>query len=303
MGSSIVQLNLSHMQKSKIITFSGDLGNGRQYMIKGPVSLLETDILILEGTYGDRTQSKEDPLNLLAKCVNKVVQTGGVLVIPSFSVGRTQEILFLLRKLEDQGRVPSIPVFLDSPMATKATEIYLKHRDELKLDFENGDLVEPLCAHDYKAVRSTDESMMLCMREGPMVVVSAAGMLTGGRVLHHLKKRLPDARNIILFTGWQAEQTKGRLLQQGFPKIRIHHEEIDVEAEIASVDSLSAHADNADLVNWVRQITRPPQKVYLNHGELGALRALQYRLVHELQLDVEIPDHESTFPLFNTNGD
>jgi metallo-beta-lactamase family protein len=218
LGSTIVQLNLQYDHKSLIVTFSGDLGNGRQNVIKDPEPILETDYLIMEGTYGDRVQPRVDPSEILQKLMKKVFSSKGVLVIPSFAVGRTQEILYLLRKLELEDKVPAVPVYLDSPMATEATEIYLRHRDELKLEIEKDGVVEPLCSSDFTVTRSADDSMLLCMKDGPFVVLSAAGMLTGGRILHHLKARLPHPENVVLFVGWQAEETKGAVAEAGFAK-------------------------------------------------------------------------------------
>lgn len=297
LGSTFVQISNKDDYNKKIITFSGDLGNGRQHVIKSPVALTETDYLVMEGTYGDRLQSKTDPLEPLAEYINHVAQNNSVLVIPSFAIGRTQEILYLLRKLESENKTPEIPVFLDSPMAIEATDTYLKHSDELKLSMIDGQLSEPICTHGYTSVRSVEDSKQLCQRSGPMVVISAAGMLSGGRILHHLKARLPDPNNIVLFVGWQAAETKGRLLLQGLPKIRIHHEEVAVKAQIAVIDSLSAHADSDDILQWMQNFKVPPKQVFLNHGEESALNALKYRLQHELKIQAIIPDHEQEFEL------
>jgi metallo-beta-lactamase family protein len=297
LGSAFVQLSVQHDYRRQIVTFSGDIGNGRQNVIKGPVSIAETDYLIMEGTYGDRVQPRVSPEAILQECIQQIASTGGVLIIPSFAVGRTQEILYLLRKLEMEDRIPEVPVYLDSPMATEATDIYLRHRDELKLQTNEGQFVEPIVPGSYHKVKSADDSMLLCMQNGPMVVVSAAGMLTGGRVLHHLKARLPDPKNMVLFVGWQAEETKGRLLKQGLPKIRIHHKEVDVEAKIVAIDSLSAHGDSEDIMQWIQQFQHKPKQVFLNHGELAALNTLAYRLRHELQLNVVVPREGEMFEL------
>ncbi len=297
LGSSFVQVISNENSKSKIVTFSGDLGNQRQRVIKGPVSLIETDELILEGTYGDRLQSREDPSVVLANCINEVIENNGVLVIPAFAVGRTQELLFLIRELEEQGRISEIPVFLDSPMANEVTEIYLRYPDELNFHQRGAKFLSPLSSKYFKAVRSTDESMMLCMRNGPMIVISAAGMLTGGRILHHLKARLPYENNIVLFVGFQSEETKGRLLQNGFPKIRIHHQEVEVNAKIVSIDGLSAHADTEDLIQWVKNIEKAPKRIFLNHGEEPALNALKYRLEAELGIHTVIPSMNEVFEI------
>ncbi len=289
LGSRFVQIHWDDGNGGKVITFSGDLGNGRSHIIKQPVSLKESDYLVMEATYGDRVQPKADILSVMERIINRVWSRQGVLVIPAFSVGRTQEIIWLIRQLEEEGRIPKdIPVWLDSPMAQNATEVYMKHEEELKEAFRGGELQPPICPQHYKTVSSADESMLLCMADDPGIVISAAGMLSGGRVLHHLKARLPHEKNAVLFVGFQVEGTKGRLLKQGLSKIRIHHKEIDVEAEILAVESLSAHADSDDILRWCSEFEKAPQKVFLNHGEPGPLGALQYRLKTELDWESEI---------------
>jgi metallo-beta-lactamase family protein len=288
-GSSFVQLAVQTEEGSKLITFSGDLGNGRSNTLKPPVTVSETDVLVLEATYGNRQQPRADPFPQMASLINRIYDRQGVLVIPAFTVGRTQELLFLIRQLEDANIIPKIPVYLDSPMAIDATEIYLRHTEDHQLVFRNGLVESPVSTSSYKPVRSADESMLLCMKEGPMIVISAAGMLTGGRIMHHLKHRLPDKRNAVLFVGYQAEGTKGRLLQEGVLDIRIHHQTIPVEAEICSLESISAHADAEDTIRWLRGLRRPPETIFLNHGETDALEALKKKIETEFGYNVVIP--------------
>lgn len=297
LGSSFVQLMMTEDSMSKTLTFSGDLGNQRQRVIKAPVSLIETDDLVLEGTYGDRLQSRVDPSIMLAECINEVIKNDGVLVIPAFAVGRTQEVLFLIRELEEQGKIAEIPVFLDSPMANEVTDLYLRYPEELNFHLRGKHILSPISTKYFKAVRSTDESMMLCMRNGPMIVISAAGMLTGGRILHHLKARLPSEKNILLFVGFQSEETKGRLLQNGFPKIRIHRQEVEVNAKVVTIDGLSAHADTEELIQWVKGIEKKPRRIFLNHGEEPALNALKYRLETELGIETIVPSMNEVFEI------
>ncbi len=296
-GSSFVQLNCQTNTGFKIITFSGDLGNGRSPTLKPPVPILETDHLIIESTYGDRLQPLAQPADEMEKIINRVAQRGGVLVIPAFSVGRTQDILYLIRKLEDENRIPHLPVYLDSPMATEATNVYLKHPEDHALILNGNGFESPINTKNYHTVTSPDESMLLCMRDGPMIVVSAAGMLTGGRVMHHLAKRLPDAKNAVLFVGFQAEGTKGRLLQGGIGEIRIHHKTVDVEAEICTIESLSAHADQEDTIHWLKHLKRAPEMVYVNHGETGSAMALAARIREELKFNVCVPEKDQVFKL------
>lgn len=297
LGSSIVQFSLNHDSGTNLITFSGDLGNGRSFLLKDPETVTETDYLVLESTYGDRLQPKLDPCEYFAQTINKVIGRGGTLIIPAFAVGRTQEILYIIDKLEKENRIPITPVYLDSPMAEKATDIYTFLDGELKLNDSPNETFN-FRTHDFKMIKGSDDSMLLCMSTQPKIVISAAGMLTGGRVLHHLKAHLPKTEDGVLFVGYQAQGTKGLLLKNGLRRIRIHHQDIDVEAEIFSLDSLSAHADSDDTIKWVKSFTRPPKKIFLNHGETNGLQALKYRLLHETQVkEVLIPSHGESFQL------
>jgi metallo-beta-lactamase family protein len=297
LGSSIVQFSLNHDSGTNLITFSGDLGNGRSFLLKDPETVTETDYLVLESTYGDRVQPKLDPCEYFAQTINKVIGRGGTLIIPAFAVGRTQEILYIIDKLEKENRIPITPVYLDSPMAEKATDIYTFLDGELKLNDSPNETFN-FRTHDFKMIKGADDSMLLCMSTQPKIVISAAGMLTGGRVLHHLKAHLPKAEDGVLFVGYQAQGTKGLLLKNGLRRIRIHHQDIDVEAEIFSLDSLSAHADSNDAIKWVKSFTRPPKKIFLNHGETNGLQALKYRLLHETQVkEVLIPSLGESFQL------
>ncbi|MCB0377566.1 MAG: MBL fold metallo-hydrolase [Bdellovibrionales bacterium] len=297
LGSSFVQISIQTGNGVRLVSFSGDLGNGRQYMIKSPEDLPETDDLVLESTYGDRLQDRNPPHQKIKQLVSEICASGGALVIPAFAVGRTQEILHILRELEQNGDIPSIPVFLDSPMALEATDIYLSDNDDLKLEVKEGKLIPPLSPSNFQRVRKMEDSIRLTHTKGPLIIISAAGMLTGGRILYHLKTRLAEARNIVLFVGYQAEDTKGRLLQSGLRTIRIHKEQIHVKAKVESIDSLSAHADSDDLVEWVSRINKPPKRVILNHGEPKALNALCYRLRYELDLDVIIAKQNESYNL------
>lgn len=289
-GSSFIQLSFQVQNGTKILTFSGDLGNGRSQTLKGPVSIGETDYLVLEGTYGDRKQPRNDPSTVLREIINRVAKRSGVLVIPAFSVGRTQDMLYLIRQLEDQNAIPKLAVYVDSPMANHATDVYLNHPEDHRLIVRDGTLVSPICTSHYETVKSPDDSMLLCMKDGPMIVISAAGMLTGGRILHHLKHRLPIKENAVLFVGYQAEGTKGRLLQQGIADIRIHHKTIPVEAEILTMEELSAHADADDTIEWLKHLRKPPECIFLNHGEPDALTAIASRIRQELGFKVVIPE-------------
>jgi metallo-beta-lactamase family protein len=286
-GSSVARFRIKERERDRLITFSGDLGHGRQETIERPDPLPETDWLVLESTYGDRKHSPETPLDPLARCLTEIERNQGVIVIPAFAVGRAQELLFLIRKLEDQGRIPALPVALDSPMAEEATAIYLRHPEDhpARLDFEKK--AKSFFPHRFEMIRSSEESRALAARKGPLVILSASGMLQGGRVLHHLKTRLPDPKNCVLFVGYQAEGTKGWFLknrgkQEG--SLRIHHEPVPVAARIESIDSLSAHADAEDLLGWLQTAPRKPEQILLNHGQPAAARALATRIQGQLRV-------------------
>lgn len=297
LGSCLVQVSLASQQGAKIVSFTGDLGNGRSQVIKGPESVLETDYLITESTYGDRVQPAVDQLAVLESVVNKVIGRHGTLVIPAFAVGRTQELLYLLHQLKKQNKIPRVPVYLDSPMANKATDIYLHHFDELLGTCDNQDVQESLGPSNLKPVKDFVDSQKLSESSEPKIVISASGMLQGGRVLHHLKAKLPDAKNGVLFVGYQGVGTKGSLLKNGLDKIRIHHELINVKAEIFSMDSLSAHADSNELMAWISNIKTPPFLTLISHGEPASAEALAYRIRTELNWKASVPKMGEEFTL------
>lgn len=297
LGSAIVQFSFVTENSSKILTFTGDLGGGRSQVIKDPEFISETDYLVSESTYGDRAikAMNEDEL---AGLITRVYKRGGTLIIPAFSVGRTQEILFIIKKLQTENKISSeMPVYLDSPMAVKASTVYQKFGNELKLDFSKSGAETFFHPTNFRISESSDESMLLCMSDAPKIVISASGMLQGGRVLHHLKAKLGDEKSAVLFTGYQGQGTKGLLLKSGLNKIRIHHKEIDVEAEMVVLDSLSAHADSNELMTWYRKIENKPKRIFLVHGEESAQGALAYRIQTELGWDCVIPDSGQEFLL------
>jgi len=291
-GARSILVNLAMAQQSELLCFSGDLGHPRMKTLRGPVAPPECDYLVLESTYGDRLHERIDPLDALEGVIRQIVQDKGVLVIPAFAVGRSQEIIYMIRLLENEKRIPVMPVVLDSPMSNKATEIFLKHTS----DHQPSETLAPQDAQsffptEFRTVESPDDSFLACMQGGPMIVVSAAGMLNGGRILHHLKSRLPHAENIVLFAGYQAEGTKGRFLQdkgKAYGTLRIHHEEVEVNARIETMPALSAHGDYEDLLNWLSHFRRAPKKIFLNHGDPEALQSLKKHIVAKLGWDTEI---------------
>ncbi len=290
LGSSFAQFSFRAGENNRLLTFSGDLGSERSLVIKGPDTVEESDYLVLEGTYGDKAHRPEGVENKLAELIKRVHSRKGTLLIPAFAVGRTQELLHMINTLESAGKIPSVPIYIDSPMALKATELYTRYEDDLRPVIDGRQLISSMDESRFIPVLTPQQSKALMAKRGPMIIISAAGMLTGGRVLHHLRARLPHRSNAVAFVGFQARGTKGRLLLHGIDRINIHHEAVPVEAEIVSLDGLSAHADSRELVAWTSRFRRPPGKIFLNHGEPEALQSLAYRLRGELGLlDVVIP--------------
>jgi metallo-beta-lactamase family protein len=278
LGSAITIFDLADSKQR--VVFTGDLGRYAAPILKDPEKVDHATTLIAESTYGDRTHGDARPVDKLAEAVNATVKRGGVLVIPAFSVGRTQEVLYFLRNLEEAGRIPELDVFVDSPMACDATPIYLEHQDEHDLEMQ--EIVDrgqsPLATRRTRFVRSANESKRLNMFKGPGVIISASGMATGGRILHHLKQRLPDPKNTILFVGYQSEGTRGRRMLDGEETIRIHGQQIPVRAELVQLSGFSAHADWTEMLRWMEGFQAPPKQTLLVHGETSALAALKARI-------------------------
>jgi len=291
LGSSFVEINFQVGEEITKLTFSGDLGNGRSKIIKPPTYINETDYLVLEATYGDRLQPRTDPKDELKEVINKVVAREGVLVIPAFTVGRTQDLLHLIHLLQDEGAIKKVPIYVDSPMANAANKIFLDHPEEHLLMVEGDRLVPPICLCDFIGVTELNQSKNLMKKEGPMIIITASGMLTGGRIMHHLKARLPDKKNAILFVGFQALNTKGRLLQEGIKTLRIHHEEIPVEAEILTIPGLSAHADYQDTIEWLSHLKKKPKMIFINHGEKAAAISVSEKIKERFSYPVYIPKY------------
>ncbi|MCP3997800.1 MAG: MBL fold metallo-hydrolase [bacterium] len=278
------------------ITFSGDVGRWDIPVLKDPEPPQDADLLLIESTYGGRSHQdpSADANEMMAQVFDKIAGTDGVLVIPAFSIGRTQEILYRIRELEETGRIPSLPVYLDSPMAIDATEVYARHHEEHDMEMKALEQTgsSPLRPRQLKFTHSIDESKKLNSMRGPMVIISASGMATAGRVPHHLKRRLPYPENIVAFVGYQAEGTRGRELLDGADRIRIHGKDIDVRSEITRLEAYSAHADEDELVRWVSEAQ--PKQVVLVHGEDKGRKALADRFREEFGIECHLPDRGDT---------
>lgn len=278
----------------RIIHFTGDLGRSSDPLMRPPHPLEPAQVLVTESTYGDRHHTTEDPESVLGDVVRRVAGHGGVVLIPAFAVGRTETILLHLSRLKDRGQIPDVPIYLNSPMAVNVTALYRAHPEEHRLDpaelARMYDLAIP--------VQTVDESKLLNLRGGPMVIISASGMLEGGRILHHLRAYGSDRRNAVILTGYQAGGTRGSALLGGARTLRIFGEDVHIDAEVVSIDSMSAHADADELIDWMRTVTSPPEQVFVVHGELTASDTLRARINRELGWHARVPEHLETVALF-----
>lgn len=276
----------------RLVHFTGDLGRANDPLMHAPHPLEEADVLVAESTYGDERHPAEDPEVVLGEVIRRVAGRGGVVLIPAFAVGRTETVLLHLSRLRERREIPDVPIFLNSPMAVAVTDVYRRHRSEHRLDPSELERMYALAT----PMRSVDESKLLNLRGGPMVIISASGMLTGGRILHHLRAYGPDRRNAIVLTGFQAGGTRGAALLGGARSLRIFGADVPIAAEVVSIDSMSAHADADELLEWMRPAP-PPGRVFLVHGEPAAADALRTRISRELHWHVRVPEHLETVAL------
>lgn len=291
-GSACVRLQLPAVS----LGFSGDVGRPHDPIMRPPEGPPVSDYLVVESTYGDRRHPSESPLGELAAIVCETVARGGSIVVPAFAVGRAQHVLHLFACLRRAGRIPNIPIFLDSPMAINATSIYRDHADEHALSAEE---CREMCSV-ARCTPSAAESRVIDASAGPLIVISASGMATGGRVLHHLKRFLPDARSTILLVGYQSSGTRGRSLADGVDELKLHGQYVPVRAQVRKLDGLSAHADYAELIAWLKQGNLHPRRVFVSHGEQAAADALRRRLREQFGWSVVVPEHAACFPLSAT---
>jgi metallo-beta-lactamase family protein len=271
--------------RDRSVLFSGDLGRSDDLIMCPPAPPVAADHIVIESTYGNRSHPAEDPGETMADIVRRTVERGGTVLIPVFAVGRAQSVLHLLAELRRQGRIPPVPTYLNSPMAVDATELFLDSRDEHRLTGEElGRL-----ADGVELVRSVEDSKRLTARSGPMVVLSASGMMAGGRVLHHLLTVGPDPRSTIVLVGYQAAGTRGEALANGAQSLRAFGQDVPIRAEVVAVHSLSAHADGDELVTWLRSAPEAPSGVSVVHGEASAADTLRRRIRTELGWAAEVP--------------
>jgi len=319
LGSSYVRMKVD----GRTILFGGDLGRYGRPVLPDPTPVATTDYLLVESTYGDRVHEKDDDGERLCEIVKRTAERGGKLIIPAFAIGRVEELCYWLRRLEKEQRIPVLPVFVDSPMAAAALARYTERVKELdpEMQPENQDDLAPhdaaaphppdvrrqqamqerevciFCTERFRVIASPEESKQLTASKTPSIVISSSGMAEGGRVLHHLKAALPDARNTVLFVGYQGAGTRGRRLVDGEKSVKIHGGWVPVAAEIQSLDSMSAHADSNEILRWLHGFTSPPKQTFIVHGEPAAQDALGRRIDAELGWSHKAPEHRETVTL------
>lgn len=272
--------------KGKSITFSGDVGRQDDLVMYPPKALSETDYLVVESTYGDRKHEDIDALQFFEDIINSTSQRGGIVLIPSFAVGRTQINLHIIQLLKDQKRIPDLPVYLNSPMAISATEIFCKHNEEHKLSKQQCQIMD----QNTHYVRTPEESIALNASRYPSVIISASGMASGGRVLHHLKSLIPHHQHSIVFIGFQAPGTRGDALINGASEIKIHGQYYPVKAEIHHSGSLSAHGDYSEIIAWLKQSDIHPKQVFVTHGERSASDSMRIKLKDTFGWKTSVPE-------------
>jgi metallo-beta-lactamase family protein len=290
LGAAFVTLH----DGARRVVFSGDVGRPHDALMVAPRALPETDYLVVESTYGDRLHPAVDVGDELEAIITRTIRRGGVLVVPSFAVGRAQLLLHGIQRLKQQQRIPrDLPVFLNSPMAIDVTELYLQFAAEHRLGATQA---RALCG-TAQYVNSVEASRALNLRQQPMIIIAGSGMATGGRVVHHLKAFAPDARNTVLLVGHQAAGTRGAAMLAGASELRIHGQDVPLRAEVAALPGMSAHADRAELLAWIGALRTPPRCTFITHGEPVAQDALRQQIERRLRWRTHIPAHMETVDL------
>jgi len=307
LGSAIIELRLTDGSESRTVVFSGDLGRSESPILRDPTPITHADHVVVESTYGNREHGpRDEAIDELAAAIGEVAADEGVLLVPAFAIGRTQEVVWVLDDLVRDGRIPRVPLFLDSPMASRATNVYYDHPEtydeETSALLRSGD--SPLKYPGQQFTDSVEESKAIRHANRPIMVVASSGMLTGGRIMHHLKDFLPDPKCTLLFIGYQGEGTLGRHLQDGGTSARIDGEEIPVRCRVRSISGFSAHADQHELEAWLGHFGRAgngangrPKRVFIVHGDPDAAEAFAGRIRNDLGMDAHIARHRETVAL------
>lgn len=296
LGSAYAEI---YFENGERILMGGDLGRFNTPIIKDPTYVEFAEYLVVESTYGDRLHADEDTVGRLEEILNDAYQASGAVLVPTFSIGRTQEILFFLRQLQNEGRMPRMPIFIDSPMAISATRLYADSKEEHDQDMKIAldDDASPLEPEFLSLIRDREQSKALNRQTGPMIIIAGSGMANGGRIVHHLKNRLGNPATTVVFTGYQGEGTLGRRLLDGDPEVEIHRDPVAVRAKITKLNSLSAHADQSEIMDWLSHFKSPPKMTFIVHGETKAQETLQAKIQTDLGWKTAIPSQGQEFSL------
>ena len=295
LGSAFVTMRLDG---GRTILFGGDLGRYARPVLPDPADALAADVVLCESTYGDRDHEEDDNGERLAGVIRDTAGRGGKVIVPAFAIGRVEELLYWIRRLEQEHRIPVLPVYVDSPMATEALRYYIARVSELDADMRpTRKDVSTFATARFQTIASAQQSKELTASRRSAVVISASGMATGGRVLHHMAAALPDARNTVLFVGYQAAGTRGRALVDGAREVRIHGRDVPVAARIDRIDSMSAHADRGEILRWLHTIPAAPSRLCLVHGEPRPMDALKEMIVQQLGWNTHTPAHQESIAI------
>jgi len=299
LGSSFVDIKTTNNGSSRKIFFCGDFGRPDRPLMSDPVQAFNVDYLVLESTYGSRLHKNVSAEEELARVIRESANRGGVLVIPAFSVGRTQILLYMIRELEEQGKIRSMPVYMDSPMSINATGIFEKHIADLDLTARVKILEGKKILHPKQLTfcKSTKESRAINEIRGKAIIISASGMVNGGRILHHMIQRLPHPQNTVLFIGYQAEGTRGRQILEGAETVKMHGQQVPVKARIENIQGFSGHPDSNEIIAWLMGFNKPPEKTFIVHGEPDSSAALARRIREKFGWEVEVPGFGQSFEL------
>lgn len=297
LGSRFIKI-ISNGSHKKSILFAGDIGRYDSLIVKEPETIDNVDYLVLESTYGDHTHPEEDILERFANIINETADQNGKILIPSFAVGRTQEILYIIKQLFEADMIPKkLPVFLNSPLGIDATDIYMRFQKEERDVFLDHIKPRPFSFSNLHMVQSEEESKRLNLLDGPAVIIAGSGMMTGGRILHHLKWYGPDEKSTLVIVGFQAEGTRGRAILNGAKITKIHGQQVFINCRVEQIESLSAHGDYSDIIKWLKFFKRKPKMTFLVHGEEKSLNAMKERISSTLGWNVTIPKYLDNLPL------
>lgn len=298
LGSAITELYIQGDKMRKKIVFSGDIGRYGKPILRNPAAIKDADFLLIESTYGNKVNPTVDPIDMLADAINTAFAKNGCILIPAFAVGRTQTLLYYIRKLLEQKRIPSVPVYVDSPMAINVTALYQRHSSFHTLG-ESDSLYESVFEFpNLNYYRSQSDSVQINNIRSHAIIISSSGMCNGGRILHHLFHRLPRANDTVLFTGFQAEGTRGRKILEGDKKIKIFGEEVDVRCNVQHINGLSAHADKEELLRWLGNFRENPKNTFIIHGELENSKIFAQTITDKFGWNTHVPDYMETYDLF-----